>query len=100
MVYAEFTLKTCNRLNKARTGVHSSYYNEILHELRGISMEIRDELDLCATGVGDFEEDEFLEFELWKTASDAMEEWFVPQVEQLQQRAVKLFLGWIWNDII
>lgn len=120
----------------------SSYYNEILHELRGSSLEIRDELDLCATEVGDFEEDEFLEFELWKTASDAMEEWledntpfyldydvldvnentgagfvrfngmkglntvlhlykdasnytewFVPQVEQLQQQAVKLFLG-------
>ena len=26
-------------------------------------------------GVWGFEEDEFLEFELWKTASDAMEEW-------------------------
>lgn len=58
-----------------RVYFRSSYYNEILHELRGISMEIRDELDLCATEFGDFEEDEFLEFELWKTASDAMEEW-------------------------
>lgn len=31
----------------------SSYYIEILHELRGISVEIRDELDLCATEFGD-----------------------------------------------
>ena len=31
----------------------SSYYNRILHELRDISMEIRDELDLCATEFGD-----------------------------------------------
>lgn len=36
---------------------------------------------------------------LYKDASDYTE-WFVPQVEQVQQRAVKLFLGWIWNDII
>ena len=36
---------------------------------------------------------------LYKDASNYTE-WFVPQVEQLQQRAVKLFLGWIWNDII
>lgn len=28
----------------------------------------------AATEFGDFEEDEFLEFELWKTTSDAMEE--------------------------
>ena len=58
-----------------RVYFRSSYYNEILQELRGISVEIRDELDLCATEFGGFEKVEFLEFELWKTASDAMEEW-------------------------
>lgn len=36
---------------------------------------------------------------LYKDASNYTE-WFVPQVEQLQQRAVKLFLGWLGNDII
>lgn len=36
---------------------------------------------------------------LYKDASNYTE-WFVLQVEQLQQRAVKLFLGWIGNDII
>ena len=36
---------------------------------------------------------------LYKDASNYTE-WFVPQVEQVQQRAVKLFLGWIGNDII
>ena len=36
---------------------------------------------------------------LYKDASNYTE-WFVPQVEQLRQRAVKLFLGWIGNDII
>lgn len=36
---------------------------------------------------------------LYKDASNYTE-WFVPQVEQLQQRAVKLFFGRIWNDII
>ncbi len=39
-----------------RVYFRSSYYNEILHELRGISMEIRDELDLCATEFGDLTE--------------------------------------------
>lgn len=36
---------------------------------------------------------------LYKDASNYTE-WFVPQMEQLQQRAVKLFLGWLGNDII
>ena len=36
---------------------------------------------------------------LYKDASNYTE-WFVPQVERLRQRAVKLFLGWIGNDII
>ena len=36
---------------------------------------------------------------LYKDVSNYTE-WFVPQVEQLQQRAVKLFFGRIWNDII
>lgn len=36
---------------------------------------------------------------LYKDVSNYTE-WFVPQAEQVQQRAVKLFLGWIGNDII
>lgn len=36
---------------------------------------------------------------LYKDASNYTER-FVLQVEQLQQRAVKLFFGRIWNDII
>ena len=83
-----------------RVYFRSSYYNEILHELRGISMEIRDELDLCATEFGGNRIKGLnTVLHLYKDASNYTE-WFVPQVEQLQQRAVKLFLGWIGNDII